>query len=377
MAGEFSFSISLCFALFFLAAFYTMLSNGKYRVTSAILLALTIMSHLVVAIFVGLAAIVFWGSVYISKKRFTKIFGYAILAWISTIALSIGAIGRYFFDNETNWQIYFVFFVSFSLVAVAAYGFSKYKVEAVSILKDVTPIALGLMLSSIWLLPLLDRFSYTSNMRYTKVTDNLATPINEMIELYIAPQYMFYTVFFPVAIGFVLSATFLRKHIVPVILSAMVMGVVFWLWPEGHAWNLRFLPFWYLCIYLVAAIGIGELIRIPSAFLNLYARKNKMKKAFTASKTYQAIIILIVIVGFFTYLIGFGSKEIGADGTDQRAIKDKRGAGVDWSRYNFKGYENLPDYKEFKALMGHYGKTKNRDVHFGKLHNRGMVQHLQ
>lgn len=358
MAGEFSFSIALCFAIFFLAAFYTMLRDGKYRVTSAILLALTIMSHLVVAIFVGLAAIVFWGAVYISKKGYTKIFAYAILLWITTISLTIGAIGRYFFDNKTNWQIFLVLLVTLGLISVLVFGFKKYKSDVISIIKDLIPIITGLMLSSIWLLPLLARFSYTSNMRYTKVTDTVGTQVNELIELYIAPEYMYYTVFFPVAIGFVLSATLLRKHIIPLILTAAMMATVFWLWPEGHAWNLRFLPFWYLCIYLVAALGIGELLRVPSALLTYYGYKSKFKRLFSVSKFSQATIIFLVIVCFFVYLVGFGSKQIGTDGTDQRSIKDKRGAGVDWSRYNFKGYENLPDYKEFKALMDTMGKLK-------------------
>ena len=30
-------------------------------------------------------------------------------------------------------------------------------------------------------------------------------------------------------------------------------AVVFRFWPEAHAWNLRFLPFWYLGLFLLAA----------------------------------------------------------------------------------------------------------------------------
>ena len=235
MAGEFSFSIALCFALFFLAAFYTMMRDKKYRVLTGVLLALTIMSHLVVAIFVGLAAIVFWGAYYISTKGFTRIFGYAILAWIAVISVSIGSIGRYFFDNKTETLIYIVFLCSAILLGVFVYGYLKFKDEAKAIFKDTLPIISGLLMSCIWLLPLLDRFSYTSNMRYTKVDDVLTTQVNELYELYIAPKYMFLSVFVPVAIGFILSATLLRKHIIPLILTSGMMATVFALWPEGHA----------------------------------------------------------------------------------------------------------------------------------------------
>lgn len=357
MAGEFSFSISLCFALFFLAAFYTMIRDGKYRVTTAVLLALTIMSHLVVAIFVGLAAIVFWGSYYISTKGFKKVFGYMLLLWIGIITMSIGAIGRYFFDHKTDWLVYLVFLSSFILLVVFIYGYKRRK-GAKEIIKDGYPLVLGLLLSSIWFLPLLARFSYTSNMRYTKVTNDPATKVNELFELYITPRYMFIAVFIPVAIGFILSATLLRKHIIPLILTSLMMATVFALWPEGHAWNLRFLPFWYLCIYFVAAVGIGELIRVPAELLSYFGRKTRTKIMFKLSGIYQIVILIFIIAMTLVYIVGFGSKSIGPDGVDHRAIQDKRGAGVDWSKYNFNGYENLPDYKEFKALMDTMAKLE-------------------
>lgn len=486
MAGEFSFSIALCFALFFLAAFYVMLRDGKYRVLTGVLLALTIMSHLVVAIFVGLAAIVFWGTSYISENHgfdkvslntdqlekrnnkrsiifgksflgyflrfvivigailfspgvliialvsfpfiiflgwylaptfgFTKVYGYLILSWIIIITYSIGSIGRYFFDNKTENLIYLVFLSTFGLVGFFVYGFIKFRSEAKKILKDILPIVSGLLMSSIWLLPLLDRFSYTSNMRYTKVDDVLTTQVDELYELYIAPKYMFLSVFIPVAVGFILSATLLRKHIIPLILTSTMMATVFALWPEGHAWNLRFLPFWYLCIYFVAVIGMGELVRVPNAILSVvsvrlkkgkepkydpvsmygigvvivsialsqlykalfhctagesilialmlaivsvipyafsrYVLKNDWRTTFSnVGKVYKISITALLILAFFGYLVGFGTKTLGADGKDSRLLRDRRGPAVDWSRYNFKGYEELPDYKEFKTLM--------------------------
>jgi len=360
MAGEFSFSIALCFAVFFLAAFYVMLRDGKYKVTTAILLALTIMSHLVVAIFVGMAAIIFWGSFYISRKGFTKVFGYAILLWIGIITFSIGAIGRYFFDNKIEPLLYFVFLSTAILIGVFIYGFLKYRKPTLKILKDIVPISGGLLLSSIWLLPLLARFSYTSNMRYTKINDVVGTQVNELIELYVAPRYMFLTVFIPVAIGFILSAILLRKHIIPVLLTSVMMMAVFILWPEGHAWNLRFLPFWYFCIYLVAAIGLGELVRVPRELLTIFAFKKRSKNLLDISHSVSVISIFLIIVLSLIYMVGFGNKTSSAQSSDSRSsfFKDKRGFGVDWSRYNFEGYENLPDYKEFKTLMDTMGKLE-------------------
>ena len=43
--------------------------------------------------------------------------------------------------------------------------------------------------------------------------------------------------------------------------SPLAFAVVFRVWPELHAWNLRFLPFWYLGLYLLAAVGVAEIVR--------------------------------------------------------------------------------------------------------------------
>ena len=30
--------------------------------------------------------------------------------------------------------------------------------------------------------------------------------------------------------------------------------------PQGRLWNARLLPFWYLCLYLLAALAVAELV---------------------------------------------------------------------------------------------------------------------
>ena len=60
MAGEFSFSIALSFAILGFGLFARGLQTGKYRSWAAIVLALAILSHGVVAIFVVLGAVLLW-----------------------------------------------------------------------------------------------------------------------------------------------------------------------------------------------------------------------------------------------------------------------------------------------------------------------------
>src|SRR6478735_1084776 len=69
MAGEFSFSIALSLAVLGFGLFARGLQTGKYRSWSAIVIAMAILSHGVVAIYVVLGVVLLW-LVYMDKARF-------------------------------------------------------------------------------------------------------------------------------------------------------------------------------------------------------------------------------------------------------------------------------------------------------------------
>jgi hypothetical protein len=364
MAGEFSFSIALSFSLLFLGAFYVSVRDGSKRTRVAILFALTIMSHLVVAIFAGLAAIVFWGSVYVSRKGYFRLLGAALLSWIAIVSLSMGAIGEYFFDHEFSPVIFLIFGITAAIVLILAYGFTREGLseKAWTFVTDMLPLIVGMLLSAIWLLPLFLRFGYTSNMRYEKLVDLPSTPgINEVYELYISPSYFMWPVFVPAAIGFILSATLLRKSIIPLIVTAAVMGTVFVMWPEGHAWNLRFLPFWYLFIFFVAAVGYGELARLPSSILGRMAFTQKNRAMLESAKWLRSFTTVFLVLMFFALLMGVGSESEAATGAsaDTRFFKDRRGFADGWAKYNFEGYEGRGNsWTEFENVLNEMDKLE-------------------
>ena len=178
--------------------------------------------------------------------------GAILIVWVLSIAFGMGVIGRYFFDNELSGSVFdliaavIVLCSTFSILLILGLGFRNERMKTVGILKDSLPLIFGVMISSIWFVPLLARFGYTSNMRYDKLVDLPETlGVNELYHLYISPSYFWLPVFVPALIGVILSAVFLRKAILPILITAIAMVLVFVKWPEGHAWNLRFLPFWY------------------------------------------------------------------------------------------------------------------------------------
>lgn len=60
LAGEFSFTLALALSLFFLGALGRSLDRGRRLWLPAVLLALTVLSHIVVGAFAGIAAVVVW-----------------------------------------------------------------------------------------------------------------------------------------------------------------------------------------------------------------------------------------------------------------------------------------------------------------------------
>src|SRR6476620_6768679 len=107
------------------------------------------------------------------------------------------------------------------------------------------------LLTAFWTVPLIATFGYTANMRYEKLTS------------YVAYLYVdeFLWVYLLAAVGLVLGIVFRDRATVTVAAIAGIFALVFRLWPELHAWNLRFLPFWYLGVFLLAAIGTAEIVR--------------------------------------------------------------------------------------------------------------------
>ncbi|HVE18802.1 MAG TPA: 6-pyruvoyl-tetrahydropterin synthase-related protein, partial [Ilumatobacteraceae bacterium] len=76
MAGEFSFSIALSFAILGLGVFARGMENGKHRSWAAILIALAMLCHGIVLLFVILGAVLLW-AVWMDRTRF--FYGFTVL----------------------------------------------------------------------------------------------------------------------------------------------------------------------------------------------------------------------------------------------------------------------------------------------------------
>jgi hypothetical protein len=224
LAGEFSFTIGLAFGLFALGALAVTLDTGGRPWLPALLMAAAVLSHIVIAIFVGIAAILLW-----LVRRPLRTF---------PLAVAVGA------------------------VAAA--------------------------LPAVWLIPLLGQHKYTQSMRYTKLLPRddwelpswiwLPGPIKNTIEGVVsgleftrpvdsAGKALSPTLWLPWwiwvlgAVAVVAAGWYRRRSTLVLLLLAVTFAVMFVQWPEHAVWNTRFLPFWLLSCGFLAAMGATEICR--------------------------------------------------------------------------------------------------------------------
>lgn len=318
LAGEFSFTMGLAFALFFLGALAYTLRTGRRAWLAAVLLAAAVLCHIVVALFAAVAAVFVW------------LVHRPLRSW--RWALPVG------------------------LVAA--------------------------LLSAIWWFPLLAQQDYTTNMRYEKLCDG---PIEWERRLGVVPVPVTGTVEnptiwdcvqdnlfdFPVwewmLVGAaIVGAGWFRRRTTLVLLGvAASFGVLFKVWPEHHVWNSRFLPFWFLCVTFLAAMGAVEVARFVSwlavraadwvregAVLDRMAAPEDDVADGTPAEpgsvwTDEGVEHRRRLLGatILTAVLVVGSGVGIWRAWDARAFAD------DWARWNYAGYEDKPAWPEFEALI--------------------------
>lgn len=316
LAGEFSFTLALTLALFFLATLAHTLRTGRRPWLPAVLLAAAVTSHVVVALFAAFAGIVLW--LFLKPGRTWR-----IAAPVGTVAL---------------------------------------------------------LLSAVWVVPLLATNAFTSSMRYEKKP---VAPAGEGNWLFRFPWWVW--VFLVAAI---VGAGFWRRRFTWMfVLWAAVFGVAYWVWPQDLAiWNTRFIPFYFLAIAFLAALGAAELVRVAGYLVvaatgwiaegdrldrldAFYAEQAARAEEAAASETDAAYVweppppdltrrgarqsrarrtfvmglTIVVVTGALSVAVG------------RAANKEGGSIASGWSGWNYGGYESLDAWPEYRDLMSRVG----------------------
>ena len=285
LAGEYSFSIALAFALVFLGVVAKGLDSGTHRATAALLLAATILSHVIPAVFAGVAALVL----------FTFRADLARLRWI----------------------------VPTGLVGAALAGF--------------------------WALPFVLRLPYMNDMGWEKIT----TYRQDLFPAEVR--------WVPVlaAIGALLSLARRRRAGTFLTIVAGLCAAGFVLAPQTRLWNARILPFWFLCLYLLAGLAVAEAAHLlaESAALRRAVRagpdgagtERQTRPLLPAARPDPAeiaapVVALIAAVALLALPLG-GLPAWWPIKTEDRSFVP------DWVAWNYSGYERKPAFPEYNDVV--------------------------
>ena len=286
LAGEYSFTIALAAGLAFFGTLASGLRTGRRLWVPAVLLAVTVMSHLVVAVFAIAGALIVW-------------------------------------LGSRPWS---------SLRRAAAIG------------------GVGALLTAVWTVPLLSVLQYTTDMRYT--------PITQYSE-YLFPSYLFdfdsiapwrWGATLLIAVAVVGGLINRRAPTFVVVAITATGGLLFRFWEDIQAtpaWNLRFLPFWYLGIFLLMGLGVAELVR-GVAWLTRRAMASGEDREARATPTTR--LVALGVASALTVLLGVGALV---------SIDHNKSFLPYWVRWNFRGYEDTTgdgatpakQYDEYRALI--------------------------
>ncbi|MEQ1701542.1 MAG: hypothetical protein ABMA25_15650 [Ilumatobacteraceae bacterium] len=306
MAGEFSFSIALSFAILGLGLFSRGLETGKYRNWVAVLLALAMLSHGIVLIFVVLGAFLMW-LIWMDWTRFL----YGLTMGITAVALS------------AFWVFPFLF--NHAYMTDMKYGFR--------------PNGGG---DSFW-----DMFFDLSPFWDVLISGfALVGFISSVIKRNLNGAWLGITCFA------LMAMVFLTRDSLPVI---------------GLLWNPRLLPFLYLLRFMLMMIGIVDVAHMVYRAITL--RTPSTREIARIGVAVAAVVGLVVGVteAFFfrvmpgaytttkdgkpTYSWGIGGWDpinMVIDGSKTDAYSDG------WTRYNFNGYEGCPSPSVCRKYYGEY-----------------------
>jgi hypothetical protein len=293
LAGEFSFTISLAFGLVFLGVLARGLDTGRHRALAAVLLAATGLSHVLPTIFVMAGALV----LYLQGPL-------------------RGALGR----------------------------------ARLRYMATVLPV--GGLLAGFWLVPVVFRTPYATDMgweKLTQYTDNLF----DKPPLWVALLAL---------VGALSSIIYVRRAGITLVALGVIFAGVFRFEPQARLWNARFLPFWYLCLYLLAAVAITELANAIGTLVAKDPERPWRGPALAAPAVAAFAALLVTGIPLrnqaaANHNLGFWSLIPLPSSKDVSFIPS-------WVQWNYSGYEGKPAYPEYRSVIDTMSKLPCGRAHW-------------
>ena len=325
MAGEFSFSIALSLSVLTFGLFIRALNEHRGRMVTALMLALSALSHGIVLLFV------FGGVVLIT------------LIWQSRRSLN----------------------TAFVIIGNAV------------------------LLSAFWVLPFLTGHAFMTDMKYEPRPSGASDSFWKMFFPLSIYWNIFITLFAIIGFVACVLRRNRTGIWMGVYCALLVVGVIVGresLPVIGLLWNPRLLPFLYLLRYMLMMIGVYEFVvglvrvsqleRLARQALNQESQEPLVPiisiregAKFNMSWIIAMTVLVAAVIGFRFQELPFGKVTTNADGVahyNWGPIKTKlsNDGFVDgWARWNFTGYEGKSAYFEYRAVVETMKSLGSDDKH--------------
>jgi len=329
MAGEFAFSLSITFSLFFLGTVARGLSNGRHRALAAGLLAITLLCHVIPFFFAVIGAV----TLLALRPKVRSVL------WLAPVGVAGGMMALF-------WYIPF-------------YGFSTYLNdmgwEKLGRLKNACPVTNPNCTPTY-------REPWNAFVKYLLPF----APFNAKTPEISDPPVMTYgkIIFILAAVGLLLSLVLAVRAGVYLGLLAGLGALAFRFMPQGRFWNARVLPFYYLTIYLLAGLAIWLIIR--AIVLVAVGRWTQPSLWIGAPVGFAALAVGFIAMGMsFRNLPGGVTSPAASDGKTTYTwlwfdTTEPQEVSRQWAAWNFSGYEmkgtrqadgTYSDWDEFKGMI--------------------------
>ncbi len=304
MAGEFSFSIALTFMVLGLGLLANGMRTGKYRGWAAILLALAVVCHGIVAIYVLIAAAVF-------------------------VLVHLDSVRRLWFGLSVGLGV--------------------------------------VLLSAFWIGPFVGDHDFMTDMKYGARPEGAADSYWDMFFPLTAPLDILVTTLAVIGFAACVARRHANGTALGVI-GLLGVAAVYLIQEDGLPglgllWNPRLLPLLYFVRYLLMMVGIVELAGlIVAALRNRPATTPTGLLSGSITFGVAALSVLLVLGFMFEVLPGGGRRQshdkvVYAWGPLRKTATGGDAQGDGWSRYNFAGYEGRTPYPEYYDVV-----TKMTDI---------------
>ena len=326
LAGEFAFSMSLCLTFVATGWAFRGMDEGRHRASAAVLIALVALSHIIPLFFLMATLLIIVVLPKDGQRLPPALFG-----------IIFAAIPIAFADRFEG------LLTEAAAVAALVIVLGLLVVSAETVKQRLWWLMLtgpaSALLAAFWLVPFVGRRDLFNDMGWERLDEGgaamLTTPMRVALPLAV--------------LGGVISFATRERLGMLFSIHALTFAAAVANLGESKLWNARLLPFFYLSVYCLAALGIAATVRYAAVAVSERFEEPDLRVVW--GSLVAGLLAVLIVVGMPLRALPLGSTN--DDGAYEwfGLSTDKRNFVTSWAAWNFSGYEEKDSYREYSGVV--------------------------